>query len=682
MPLTRIFHGRRHILVTGLLFTLAMTGICILQPSFTTLLNNRIYDTILRNEKKISASNEVVIVDLDEKSLARFGQWPWPRYRVTELLDKIAALAPQVIALDIVFAEPDRTSLDHLEKTFLSEHAIQLTISGAPESLRNNDQAMAKALGRGPFILGYKFLYSEEKEADDGCVLHPVNVGFLSGKADQPSSHSFPRASDAACNLPLLARAVESSGFFDVQPDLDGIIRRVPLLIEYQGGYYPSLALAAMLYREETDQILVNHDSNGSLSLRWGLNTIPVDDNGYMLVNYRGGSGTFPSLSVADILDGKISPELLRGKIVFVGTSATGLRELRATPMDPAFPGVEVHATVADNILQGDFYSSPNYLVGLETMFVFAMGLLSTLLLTWSGAGAGVAVFAFIACLILVSTRWYFLSYGIPVMPLLPLFTLAGNFTLLTVQKFIIEEKRLKQRTGELAKAQEATITGLAALAETRDPETGGHILRTQRYVRTLAEELQKHEKYVRDIDNTAVEWLYKMAPLHDIGKVGIPDSILLKPGRLTAEEFEIMKHHPLLGSRALKIAAQHVDNKKFFQYAIDIAGGHHEKWDGSGYPLGLAGDSIPIAARLMALADVYDALISKRIYKDAMSHVAATTIIMKGSGTHFDPEVVDAFVKRQNTFKDIAAEFSSRDDEILTYPEEDEIFPEGMPEG
>lgn len=213
----------------------------------------------------------------------------------------------------------------------------------------------------------------------------------------------------------------------------------------------------------------------------------------------------------------------------------------------------------------------------------------------------------------------------------------------------------LRQRTKELQLTQDVTIISLASLAETRDNETGQHILRTQAYVRALAAQLTNNPDYRPLLDTKTIDLLYKSAPLHDIGKVGIPDRILLKPGKLDKAEFAIMKKHAQYGRDALRTASQQLGDNSFLRLAQEIAYTHHEKWDGSGYPQGLKGHDIPLSGRLMALADVYDALISKRIYKEAFSHEKAKTIILEGSGRHFDPAVVAAFRSTEEAFKGIA---------------------------
>ncbi|MEA3641316.1 MAG: response regulator [Lamprobacter sp.] len=224
-------------------------------------------------------------------------------------------------------------------------------------------------------------------------------------------------------------------------------------------------------------------------------------------------------------------------------------------------------------------------------------------------------------------------------------------------------EETVRQRTSELARAQDVTIHALAGLAETRDNETGGHIRRTQHYVRVLAEHLR--EPF--DLDAASIDMLFKSAPLHDVGKVGIADAILLKPGRLTEAEFEIMKDHASLGMQALSQAEDTVGGGPchFLRFAKEIAHGHHERWDGSGYPQGLAAEAIPCSARLMALADVYDALISRRVYKPPFSHRRAVEIICEGRGGHFDPQVVDAFIECQEDFRQIALAHADHQEEV-----------------
>jgi putative two-component system response regulator len=227
-------------------------------------------------------------------------------------------------------------------------------------------------------------------------------------------------------------------------------------------------------------------------------------------------------------------------------------------------------------------------------------------------------------------------------------------------------EEEVARRSRELAAIQDVTILAMASMAETRDNETGNHIRRTQNYVKLLAEKLRSHPRFADVLTDSYISTLFKSAPLHDIGKVGIPDRILLKPGKFEPNEFEIMKTHCKLGRDAIQQAEDRLGLKvEFLTVAKEIAYGHQEKWDGSGYPEGLSGDDIPTSARLMAVADVYDALISRRVYKEGMPHEKAEQIMKDGRGSHFDPDILDAFVASAQEFREIAAKYADSDADI-----------------
>ena len=222
------------------------------------------------------------------------------------------------------------------------------------------------------------------------------------------------------------------------------------------------------------------------------------------------------------------------------------------------------------------------------------------------------------------------------------------------------------RRSEEIETIQDVTVLAMASLAETRDNETGNHIRRTQFYVRALAEKLRDHPRFANALNEHTIKLIFKSAPLHDIGKVGIPDHILLKPGRFTPEEFEIMKTHTTLGRNAISKAEQRLGvTVQSLTYAKEIAYSHQEKWDGSGYPQGLAGEAIPISARLMAVGDVYDALISRRPYKEPMPHDKAVQLIVEGRGSHFDPDIVDAFVALKDVFFAISQQYADSEADI-----------------
>jgi len=228
-------------------------------------------------------------------------------------------------------------------------------------------------------------------------------------------------------------------------------------------------------------------------------------------------------------------------------------------------------------------------------------------------------------------------------------------------QEILHQSEELMRRKRQLIASQSATITAFCALAEARDNDTGNHIRRTQHYVRALAEELSNHPRFALELQDDAIPLLFKSAPLHDIGKVAIPDAVLLKPGPLNDKEWEEMRRHCEYGRRAIAMAQSELSlvGDSFLRYAMEIAYSHHEKWNGTGYPQGLAKEEIPLSARLMAVADVYDALISRRVYKPPMPHAQAVEQIVLGKGTQFDPDIADAMVAIADVFHDIALQFA-----------------------
>jgi putative two-component system response regulator len=218
--------------------------------------------------------------------------------------------------------------------------------------------------------------------------------------------------------------------------------------------------------------------------------------------------------------------------------------------------------------------------------------------------------------------------------------------------------ERVRLQIREISEAQLSTIFAMSKLAESRDPETGEHLERMREYCKVLSEQLSRMPKYRPLIDRNFVDNIYAASPLHDIGKVGVDDKVLLKPGKLTDDEWLLMRQHSVIGAETLReVDRQHPGNT-FIRTGIEIAESHHEKWDGSGYPYGLSGEDIPLVARILALGDVYDALTSKRCYKEAFSHEKSRSIIEEGCGKHFDPDVILAFQETEDEFQRIRRDF------------------------
>ncbi|WP_455375352.1 response regulator [Kaarinaea lacus] len=226
-------------------------------------------------------------------------------------------------------------------------------------------------------------------------------------------------------------------------------------------------------------------------------------------------------------------------------------------------------------------------------------------------------------------------------------------------------QDRVQQQVQQITSAQLGAIFAMSKLAESRDPETGEHLERMREYCKILSVQLGKLPKYQPVIDDDFIEDIYAASPLHDIGKVGIVDSVLLKPGKLTAEEWVVMKTHPIIGAATLReVDRQHPGNS-LIRMGIDIAESHHERWDGTGYPYGLKNTEIPLVARILALGDVYDALTSKRCYKEAFGHEKSRSIVEENNGSLFDPEVVEAFLATEDEFKRVREFYQDAEDHV-----------------
>jgi response regulator RpfG family c-di-GMP phosphodiesterase len=246
------------------------------------------------------------------------------------------------------------------------------------------------------------------------------------------------------------------------------------------------------------------------------------------------------------------------------------------------------------------------------------------------------------------------------------LFMIFGSHVQYTINKRKQAEMNLLDSYRKLHNARMATILGLAKLAEYRDEGTGTHLERIREYAKLIAEEMAKNPKYAGQITPEYIDDIYQSSILHDIGKVGIPDAVLLKPGKLNDEEFDVIKRHTTLGGDAIKAIEAKIEGQSFLALGKEIAYNHHEKWDGSGYPRGINGEGIPLAARVVALADVYDALTTKRFYKEAYSHKRSRQIIIDLKGTHFDPEVVDVFLTLEDEFNRIRREKLENETELM----------------
>ena len=632
---------RRLVFLCGVVPVLVTALLGALRPAFLARLDDSVYDILLRSTRTKAPGPGVVIVDVDDRSLSTIGQWPWRRDVVGTLITRLRNAGASAIALDIIFAEPDR-------------YGQPGDGGGRPaKNTTTPDAALAGALRDGRVILGYGLTFDAAPRAQPACVLHPIGLAIVQ-PPDEMTHEPLFHATGAVCNLPMLAEAAAASGFLNAAPDADGILRRVPLLAELGGRVYPSLALAAVTAATGARDIELRIAHVNASVLTIGNRAVAIDGKGNLLLRYRGKKRTFPYFSAADVLTDQIAVGALRGKIVFVGTTALGTREVVATPLDTLFAGVEVQATVADNLLEQDFNRRSVLGTALEGLVVLMLGLAIAMLVAGVGVAPGlIGAAASVAALWWVSV-WLLSARGVFISPLSPTLGVLSALAVLTLAKFTVEVGRADSASRDKTAAQRLMVQALLSLTEVRDAETGRHSRRTQQYARLLAERLGMHPDFHAYLTRERIELLSSLAPLHDIGKVGVPDHILNKPGALTDEELVEMRKHPALGRDVILKAEARVGVRDdvTLEMVKDIVYTHHERWDGAGYPQGLRGTAIPVAGRVMAVVDVYDAASARTLYRNCLSHDDTVALIVRGKGTHFDPAVVDAFLAVAAFFK------------------------------
>ncbi len=635
---------RRRIILSGLGPVLIAAALVIYRPPYITRFDNTTYDVMMRSSRNAPPHPGIVIVDVDDRSLSTVGQWPWRRDVVSELVTHLRNAGAAVIALDVIFAESDRFSAPRQASTRDAEET--------PDSL------LATTLRQGRVVLGYGLTFDDAPLAPRPCVLRPVGVAVVRPPETADHQPLF-LATGVVCNLPVLGAAAAGSGFLNAAPDSDGILRRAPVLAEFGGRFYPSLALATVMMTTGAKHIALRVANVNAATLEVDDRSVPLDGKGNLLLRYRGKKRTFPYVSAADVMSGALPRDVMKGKIVLVGTTALGTREVVATPLDTLFAGVEVQATVADNLLRQDFIRRSSLGSTLDTLAVLIFGIAIVLLWAQAGLITGLAVGIVATAALWWTDLWLLSERGLFVSPLGPTIGTLGSLAVMTLATFTIERGRANKAGREKAATQSLMVQALLSLTEVRDAETGRHSRRTQQYTRLLAEQLAAQPAFRTDLTPERIDLLSSLAPLHDIGKVGVPDHILNKPGRLTPDELAEMRKHPALGREVIMKAEARVGVRDDITMAMakDIVYTHHERWDGTGYPQGLRGTDIPIAGRVLALVDVYDAVRARSLYQPCLSHEDTVRLIMKGRGTHFDPAVVDAFLNASERFRSVSEE-------------------------
>lgn len=414
-------------LLIGLLGAIALASLYIFSPVSLQALDNSLRDILFKLRGDIPTSNQVVIIDIDEKSLAQLGQWPWEREHVAQLLNQLTQDGVGIIGLDIVFAEQDKTSPAYLNKKW----ALGLN------DIIDYDQQLSEAIANTPTILGYVF----QMETPTPKASMPHIPAIIIEKNRHSASYLL-KPKGVLTNIPILQNAAYSSGFFNNVPDPSGMVRNVPLVMKYQDTLYPSLTLEMLRIALNSPKIQINYDENGIDNIQIADLKIPTNRHGQLFINYRGGAKSFQYISAIDVLKQNYNPKDIAGKWVLIGTSATGILDLRATPFDNSYPGVEVHANVIDNIISGDFLAKPNWIEALDLiiimgLFIFAylaFNLLSAFWLAVTSIGIFYALYWFIDNMLF--------SQGLVLNILFPLLALSLALVLSTLSNYFFETRQ------------------------------------------------------------------------------------------------------------------------------------------------------------------------------------------------------------------------------------------------
>ncbi len=623
--------------------------------------DNFFYDTLIKISATGDVSKQITIVDIDETSLSAVGQWPWPRYLLAKLVKEISGNRPAAMGIDILLSETDRTSLKNIHRQFEKDFGLDLGFTGVPAALQDNDAYLAHIFKNSEMV-GARYFYFDY--INKNPPLHLVTPFTIT---DETGRLKLKEAIGVLTNTPQVERALHVTGFLNNQSDMDGLMRSTPVLISYNDRIFTNLALSALFKAHDIHQARVQRNFSG-LYIQAGKYRIPITEDGYVPIRFTAAGKAHTYISGVDILNQAYSPADIQGKIIFIGSSATGLNDIHQTLFDPLFPGIEVHATVLSSIYKNTQIIKPIWSQHFTAGACLLTGLAMVMLLSISSAPLALASGSVaIICALLISSILCFVQFSVFLSPGLPVIITVFTFIVASFVRFNRFRKASFAWLKKLSEAQQVTIETVINLVETRDPETGQHVVRTQHYARALVLQLRQEGLFSDILTDEYIEMLYNSTPLHDIGKVGIPDRVLLKPGKLDDDEFETMKTHTCLGRDLLEKARKNNEDNFYLQMGAQIAGTHHEKWNGKGYPDGLCENEIPLCGRIMSICDVYDALISQRCYKPPFPHEKAMKIILEEKGVMFDPRLVEAFEAIEETIRSIASRFQ---DEIEGAPE------------
>ena len=438
---------------TGMLLTALCLAIYVAQPAFVQSGSNLLYDAFMRTTHQSPQSDSIVLLDVDEESLERLGQWPWPRWMLADLANVLFDAGAAVLVFDMLFPEPDRTSPDAIAETYLKRFGRPLPLDSLPEDSRNFDAFFSRSIRDRPVVLGCEMIPGGDPAAG---IAYPENDGYANRVNVHASTSANPAlplfsALDVKQALPILGSGTHR-GFINALPDADGTIRSTPLIWSWgDRRLYPSLALEAFrLFRREPCVSAIA-DHAGIHEIRVGNVRIPTDALGRMVLNYRsigtndhGLVSTFPHISAHLALANQFDPAQVRGRIVIVGTSAAGLKDAKSTPLSPVFSGMEVHAVALDNLLAGDMVCAPSSTIGLHAVFIALVGTTLVFLCALGNSRLSFLGFLVLLAALPAGSFWLLSRHGLAFIPAWEILSLAILYPVLTTLRFWREERQRK----------------------------------------------------------------------------------------------------------------------------------------------------------------------------------------------------------------------------------------------
>ncbi|MDR1481943.1 MAG: adenylate/guanylate cyclase domain-containing protein [Synergistaceae bacterium] len=434
--------------LSGLTCLLFVCLSMVMRVPFLNRVDNGIYDIFLRSFAGGEPSRVPVLVDIDERSINELGQWPWPRYRLAELLIALNEYGAASIGIDILMIEPDRTSPDLWARQLKDEFGVEPDIKGLPPELMNNDAYLASIMKQLPVVITAQVVSALEGDRAPELPIRPLTVNEIRMPGTSRLAKYLKSDEGILMPAPVLADAASSIAMMNADGDDDGIFRRIPLFLAWKDTPIASLALAALALAAKESSVTVYISEDGPLSVRVAGIDVPMSNDGAMPVVFRGGSGTFPIFSASDVLRGNVPADALAGRIVFIGSTATALKDLRPTPFDSSFPGLELHAAVVDTILSGRFIRTPLWSMAYVIGLILTTGIASMILFGAVRPRIALPLGGAMSVCVWFGSRQLMISSGYFVTPLYPLMVISLEAFASFFLRLLFEEgeKRILKR--------------------------------------------------------------------------------------------------------------------------------------------------------------------------------------------------------------------------------------------